>query len=71
VFGDGDGMLFNRLTIAIDIMGHELTHGVTQTEAQLIYQDQSGRSTSRSPTCTAPWSNTTTTANKLPRMPTG
>jgi Zn-dependent metalloprotease len=42
VFGDGDGMLFNRLTIAIDIMGHELTHGVTQTEAQLIYQDQSG-----------------------------
>ena len=29
VFGDGDGVLFNRFTIAIDIMGHELTHGVT------------------------------------------
>ena len=42
VFGDGDGVLFNRLTIAIDIMGHELTHGVTEKEAQLIYQDQSG-----------------------------
>jgi Zn-dependent metalloprotease len=42
VFGDGDGLLFNRLTIAIDIMGHELTHGVTENEAQLIYQDQSG-----------------------------
>jgi Zn-dependent metalloprotease len=42
VFGDGDGVLFNRLTIAIDIMGHELTHGVTENEAQLIYQDQSG-----------------------------
>jgi len=42
VFGDGDGTLFNRLTIAIDIMGHELTHGVTEKEAQLIYQDQSG-----------------------------
>lgn len=29
LFGDGDGTLFNRFTIAIDIMGHELTHGVT------------------------------------------
>jgi Zn-dependent metalloprotease len=42
IFGDGDGVLFNRFTIAIDIMGHELTHGVTENEAQLIYQDQSG-----------------------------
>jgi Zn-dependent metalloprotease len=42
VFGDGDGVLFNRFTIAIDIMGHELTHGVTENEAQLIYQYQSG-----------------------------
>ena len=39
VFGDGDGMLFNRFTIAIDIIGHELTHGVTENEAQLIYKD--------------------------------
>jgi Zn-dependent metalloprotease len=42
IFGDGDGVLFNRFTIAIDIMGHELTHGVTEKEAQLIYQSQSG-----------------------------
>ena len=42
VFGDGDGSLFNRFTIALDVIGHELTHGVTQTEAQLIYHDQSG-----------------------------
>jgi Zn-dependent metalloprotease len=42
VFGDGDGVLFNRLTISVDIMGHELTHGVTEKEAQLIYQYQSG-----------------------------
>jgi Zn-dependent metalloprotease len=42
VFGDGDGVVFNRLTISLDIMGHELTHGVTEKEAQLIYQDQSG-----------------------------
>jgi Zn-dependent metalloprotease len=35
-------MLFNRFTISVDIMGHELTHGVTEVEAQLIYFDQSG-----------------------------
>ena len=42
VFGDGDGQLFNRFTIALDVIAHELTHGVTQTDANLIYQDQSG-----------------------------
>jgi Zn-dependent metalloprotease len=42
VFGDGDGVLLNRFTIAVDVMGHELTHGVTEKEAQLIYRNQSG-----------------------------
>jgi Zn-dependent metalloprotease len=42
IFGDGDGQLFNRFTIAVDIMGHELTHGVTEDEAQLVYFRQSG-----------------------------
>jgi len=42
VFGDGDGTYFNRFTIAIDIMGHELTHGVTATTAGLEYHDQPG-----------------------------
>jgi Zn-dependent metalloprotease len=42
VFGDGDGDLFNRFTISVDVIGHELTHGVTQYEAQLIYSFQSG-----------------------------
>ncbi|MGB8702967.1 MAG: M4 family metallopeptidase [Thermosynechococcaceae cyanobacterium] len=42
VYGDGDGRLFNRFTISIDVIGHELTHGVTQYEAGLIYQDQPG-----------------------------
>jgi len=42
VYGDGDGQLFNRFTIAIDVIGHELTHGVTQYSAGLLYQDQSG-----------------------------
>jgi len=42
VYGDGDGDLFNRFTIAIDVMGHELTHGVTQYEASLNYSQQPG-----------------------------
>jgi Zn-dependent metalloprotease len=48
VYGDGDDdlppaqRLFNRFTIAIDVIGHELTHGVTQHAANLAYQGQSG-----------------------------
>lgn len=42
VYGDGDGQLFNRFTIAIDVIGHELTHGVTQYEAGLVYKNESG-----------------------------
>ncbi|MFO1429889.1 MAG: M4 family metallopeptidase [Candidatus Competibacteraceae bacterium] len=42
VFGDGDGDLFNRFTISLDVIGHELTHGVTQDEAGLTYMGQSG-----------------------------
>ncbi|HLF73130.1 MAG TPA: M4 family metallopeptidase [Anaerolineales bacterium] len=48
VYGDGDEnlpvdqRLFNRFTIAIDIIGHELTHGVTQFEAKLQYFQQPG-----------------------------
>jgi len=42
VFGDGDGDLFNRFTISIDVIGHELTHGVTEDEAQLAYFFQPG-----------------------------
>ncbi len=48
VYGDGDEdlleeeRLFNRFTSALDVIGHELTHGVTQFEANLAYWDQSG-----------------------------
>jgi Zn-dependent metalloprotease len=42
IYGDGDGKLFNRFTIALDVIGHELTHGVTQHSAVLEYQGQSG-----------------------------
>jgi Zn-dependent metalloprotease len=42
IFGDGDGKLFNRFTIAVDVIGHELTHGVTGHTANLDYNGQSG-----------------------------
>ncbi|MFO1436380.1 MAG: M4 family metallopeptidase, partial [Gammaproteobacteria bacterium] len=42
VYGDGDGDLFNRFTKSIDVIGHELTHGVTEHEANLTYQGQPG-----------------------------
>lgn len=42
VFGDGDGEMFNRFTIALEVVAHELTHGVIEREAGLVYADQSG-----------------------------
>ena len=42
VYGDGDGELFQRFTICIDVIAHELTHGVTQYEASLNYSGESG-----------------------------
>ena len=41
-FGDGDGQVLTRTTAGIDVIGHELTHGVTQFEANLVYSGQSG-----------------------------
>ncbi|MDB5281025.1 MAG: Peptidase thermolysin, partial [Bacteroidota bacterium] len=41
-FGDGDGDLLTNLTGPIDVIGHEMTHGVVQYTAGLIYQGQSG-----------------------------
>lgn len=42
VFGDGDGEVFGDFTACIDVIGHELTHGVTQFTAGLEYNGQSG-----------------------------
>jgi Zn-dependent metalloprotease len=40
-FGDGDGVNTRPFT-AIDVMGHEMTHGVTHATAGLIYNSESG-----------------------------
>jgi Zn-dependent metalloprotease len=42
VYGDGDGTVFGDFTSDIDVIGHELSHGVTQYEAGLVYEFQSG-----------------------------
>ncbi|MGP9020923.1 M4 family metallopeptidase [Streptomyces sp. BR1] len=42
VFGDGDGRIFLDFTLPVDVIGHELTHGVTQHTANLTYFGQPG-----------------------------
>jgi len=45
VYGDGDGKLFTSFTGALDVIAHELTHGVTQYTVPgggLVYDGQSG-----------------------------
>ena len=41
-FGDGDGQQFTDFTKSLDVIAHELGHGVTQFTSDLLYQDQSG-----------------------------
>ena len=42
VYGDGDGRIFQRFTASLDVIAHELTHGVTQHSAALGYSGQTG-----------------------------
>ncbi|MGH3873683.1 MAG: M4 family metallopeptidase [Pseudonocardiaceae bacterium] len=42
VFGDGDGRVFTDFTGSLDVIAHELTHGVTEHTAGLEYHGQSG-----------------------------
>ena len=41
-YGDGDGVRFIPFGLAADVVGHEMTHGVTERTAGLRYQRQSG-----------------------------
>ncbi|MRT15573.1 T9SS type A sorting domain-containing protein [Vitellibacter sp. q18] len=40
-YGDGDGTNYGPL-VSLDICGHEITHGVTEYSANLVYSYQSG-----------------------------
>ncbi|WP_242222317.1 M4 family metallopeptidase [Bacillus cereus group sp. BfR-BA-01380] len=42
VYGDGDGYTFISFSGGIDVVGHELTHAVTEYSSDLIYQNESG-----------------------------
>ena len=42
VFGDGDGEVFTDFTGSLDVIAHELTHGVTEYTSGLEYSGQSG-----------------------------
>lgn len=41
-YGDGDGRLFVRFTRSIDVVGHELTHGVISHTCNLEYRNEPG-----------------------------
>ncbi|OIK11844.1 M4 family metallopeptidase [Bacillus sp. MUM 13] len=42
VYGDGDGSTFIPLSGGLDVVAHELTHAVTSSESNLVYQGESG-----------------------------
>lgn len=42
VYGNPDPAQLFPLSAGLDVVGHELTHGVTQHSARLVYMDQSG-----------------------------
>ena len=41
-YGDGDGVETSDFTLGVDVAGHEMTHAVTSSTADLIYMGQSG-----------------------------
>jgi Zn-dependent metalloprotease len=41
-YGDGDGKLFIRFTRSLDVVAHELSHGVITYTADLVYKNESG-----------------------------
>jgi Zn-dependent metalloprotease len=41
-YGDGDGKFFAPLSLGLDVVGHEMTHGVTEHTSGLVYRGQSG-----------------------------
>ena len=41
-YGDGDGTSFIEFSGDLDVVGHELSHGVTEATSNLIYQNESG-----------------------------
>jgi Zn-dependent metalloprotease len=41
-YGDGDGRNYREFSASLDVVSHELTHGVTDFTSDLIYENESG-----------------------------
>jgi subtilisin-like proprotein convertase family protein len=42
IYGDGDGVRWRPLALALDVVGHELTHAVTSRTARFVYAEEAG-----------------------------
>ncbi len=42
VYGDGDNSTFTDFTLSLDVIAHEMTHGLIEQTADLAYENQSG-----------------------------
>ena len=42
VYGDGDGVRWKPMALALDIVAHELTHAVTSRTARFVYAEEAG-----------------------------
>jgi thermolysin len=42
LYGDGDGRTYTYLAGGLDVVAHEMSHGVTAFSSDLVYQDESG-----------------------------
>ncbi|MCA9494548.1 MAG: M4 family metallopeptidase [Myxococcales bacterium] len=42
LLGDGDGLLYRPFALATDVVAHEITHGVIEQSADLVYAGESG-----------------------------
>lgn len=42
IFGKGDGAIFTDFSKSLDVIAHEMSHGVVQATGGLVYQGQSG-----------------------------
>ncbi len=42
LYGDGDGEVWLRFTSSLEVVAHELTHGITMYESNLVYRNEPG-----------------------------
>jgi hypothetical protein len=55
VYGVGDGQLFDRFTKCLDVIAHELTHGISSSRHSSSTRTNRVHSTSRCQTYSGQW----------------